>query len=68
MREGYAFYSAFEIADDDYALAPEALEVPDLWIDLTVNSSFFMSGRLAEALVDEKLTKNMFLTRCRVIK
>lgn len=68
MREGHACYSASNIGDNDYALAHEALEGPDLWVDLTVRSSFFMSNRLTEALMEAGLAKNMFLTRCRVIE
>ncbi len=68
VRGGYERYFPTDIADDDYALTPEALEGPDLWVDLTVDSSFFMSNRLVEALNSAKLTKNMFLTKCRLIE
>ncbi len=68
VRGGYERYRLSDVADDDYALAPKALEGPDLWVDLTVSGSFFMSNRLAKALTNVKLTKNMFLTRCRVIE
>lgn len=67
-RGGYMRHSGFDIADNDYALAPKVLKGPDLWIDLTVRSSFFMSNRLVEALMEAGLTKNMFLTRCQVIE
>ncbi len=68
VRGGYMRHSGFDIADNDYALAPKVLEGPDLWVDLTVRSSFFMSNRLTEALMEAGLAKNMFLTRCRVVE
>jgi len=68
VHGGYERYFASGIADNDYALDRKALEGPDLWVDLTVNSSFFMSNRISEALKDAGLIENMFLTRCRVIE
>jgi hypothetical protein len=47
--------------DGDCALRADVLEGPDLWVDLTVGGSFFMSDRLVEALKKAGLSKNMFL-------
>ena len=68
VRGGYERYSEYGLSDYDCALASKALEGPDLWIDLTVSGSFFMSNRLVEALQAAKLTKNMFLRKCKVIE
>lgn len=53
-------------ADDDFAVAPAALEGADLWTDPTLLMGFFVSDRLAEALKAAKVSRNFRLKRCRV--
>ncbi len=67
VRGGYLRYSG-TIDDGDCALGAQALEGPDLWIDLTVSDSFFVSNQLVEAVKAAGLSKNMFLKKCRVIE
>jgi hypothetical protein len=67
VRGGYLRYSGPPLDDGDCALRADVLEGPDLWVDLTVGGSFFMSNRLVEALKEASLTKNMFLKKCGVI-
>jgi hypothetical protein len=68
VRGGYLRYSGPMIGDADSVLGSQALEGPDLWIDVTVAGSFFMSNRLVEAVNTAGLSKNMSLKKCKVIE
>ncbi len=52
--------------DGDVAVAPAALEGPDIWIDPKARSAFFVSDRLGTAIGKARL-KGFFLSKCRVI-
>ena len=52
--------------DDQLAVSPAALAGPDVWVDLSLFKSVFVSGRLGEALTKAGLAKAFRLFRCRV--
>lgn len=54
--------------DDEYVFSPEALNRPDLWFDERINSSFFISNRLMEALKTAKVAKDWRALRCPIVK
>lgn len=54
--------------NDEMAVRDTALTGPDIWIDPRFYNAFFLSGRLVRALKAAKLTRGLWLSRCRVIK
>jgi hypothetical protein len=59
-------YRPMMLTDDQIALKADALEGCDLWFDTDVAMTFFVSGRLAEALFKADMQGKMHLKSCRV--
>ena len=51
----------------EVAIKKAALEGPDLWLDPSVPSTFFLSDDLVQALKKAKLTRELSLKRCRIV-
>jgi hypothetical protein len=66
IRKGQKGYNALEVGDDDCVVSALALKGPDLWIDASVGSAFFMSARLVAAIKGAAPSGTMFLKSCRV--
>jgi hypothetical protein len=66
IRQGQTGYNPLEVGDGDCVLSAMALEGPDLWIDASVGSAFFMSERLVAAIKGAALSGTMCLKSCRV--
>jgi hypothetical protein len=61
--------TSFGLQDGDVAVSSTALEGADLWVEAQVHSKLFLSGALAEALIQSKPRKvNFDLHRCRVVE
>lgn len=56
----------FVTNDNDICLSAPVLNGPDIWIDDSVGSAFFLSDRLAAALKKAKANKGFFLSRCGI--
>ena len=54
--------------DGDVALSSEALNPPDVWVEQNIESAFFLSDPLVQALRAAKVTRNFTLRKCRVIE
>jgi len=54
--------------NDEMAVRGTALTGPDIWIDPRFYNAFFLRGCLVQALKAAKLTRGLWLSRCRVIK
>lgn len=52
--------------DDQYVFSSVALDGVDLWMDERLQSAFFMSDALAQAMKDAKVAKHWDLYRCPV--
>jgi hypothetical protein len=61
------FWSVTPVDDGEISLLAAALDGPDIWIDIRLRNSFFLSDRLAKALKAAKLTRSFGLRRCRVL-
>jgi hypothetical protein len=57
----------WHLKDNDIAVSRAALEGPDVWLDLQLFKSVFVSGRLGDALTKAGLQKAFRLLRCRVL-
>ena len=55
------------LMDGDFAVSEAALAGPDIWIDVNVGGSFFLSEALGKALKKAKVDKGFMLRTCRVI-
>lgn len=57
----------YGLTDDDIAVTRDALDGPDIWVDPTLQNSFFVSGRLADSLRMAGIFDAFCLHRCRVV-
>ena len=57
----------FVMGNDDMSVSSEVLGGPDVWLDPMLFQAIFLSGRLADALIDAGLRRAFRLYRCRVI-
>ena len=57
----------WKLADDDVAVSQAALAGPDVWLDMMLFKSVFLSGALGDALDHAGLRKAFRLFKCRVI-
>lgn len=55
------------VKDDDFAVTRAALDGADIWGDERVESGFFVSPRLGQALHKAGLAKAFHLMRCRIV-
>ena len=55
------------LKDGEIAINKIALEGPDLWLDPSVPSTFFLSDDLVQALKKAKLTRRFKLKKCRIV-
>lgn len=55
------------VKDDDFAVIRAALDGADIWGDERVESGFFVSPRLGQALHKAGLAKVFHLMRCRIV-
>jgi hypothetical protein len=55
------------VKDNDIAVSRDVLGGPDIWLDHTLFQSIFLSGRLADALIEAGLKRAFQLYQCRVI-
>ncbi|MEJ6404212.1 hypothetical protein [Yoonia sp. 2307UL14-13] len=53
--------------DEDIVVRRNSLDGPDLWVDPRVWYCFFVSDKLARALIKEKLKNAFRMRRCRVV-
>jgi hypothetical protein len=67
LKGRMGWFPPFVPKDDDIALSSAACAGPDIWIDLQVGTSFFLSDRLARGLKKAKADRGFFLSRCRVL-
>ncbi len=61
-------YPPAVIKDATVAVDESALVGPDIWIEPRLLYSFFVSGRLVQALKKAKLDKFFRLSQCRIVK
>jgi hypothetical protein len=57
-----------EDKDDAASVASTALQGPDIWWDHSINSGFFLSGPLGDALKKAGMAKAFRLYRCPVVE
>ena len=53
--------------DGDVALSSLALNPPDVWVEQNIESAFFLSDPLVQALRAAKVTRNFALKKCRIL-
>ncbi|HID37627.1 MAG TPA: hypothetical protein EYP39_09700 [Ghiorsea sp.] len=54
--------------DGDVVLTPEALILPDVWVEQNIESAFFLSDPLVQALRAAKVTRNFALKKCSIVE
>ncbi len=57
----------YDRKDGEVALSSEALNPPDVWIEQNLESAFFLSDPLVQALRAAKVTRNFALKKCRIL-
>jgi hypothetical protein len=65
--EGLWWKMPWTPADGDVAVSDKALQGPDVWLDMMLFNSVFLSGALGDALDSAGLSEAFYLFRCRVI-
>lgn len=57
----------FVVNDDDFAVSNAAFAGSDIWVDTSLQRTFFVSGALADALREAGVAEPFWLRRCKIV-